>query len=96
MQGPGGQNHPLDEGQGCRRGVCIPTGFIPGPCGEENCQVAQDVRSAILSLFASNSADQNPMDYYFLAQIEAKEFERHHNSPQRGNQEGSEATHYKW
>ena len=48
LQGPGGQNHPLDEGQGCQRGVCIPTWFIPGPCGKENGQLAQGVKRQIL------------------------------------------------
>ena len=48
MQGPGGQNHPLDKGQGYWRAVCIPTGFIQGLCGTENYQLAQGIRSAIL------------------------------------------------
>ena len=39
-----------------------------------------EVRFWVKNLWPANSPDRNPLDYYFLMRIEAKESERHHNS----------------
>ena len=62
--------------------VCVPTGLSPNPHEEEDCQLSKGsgVRFWDKDLWPSNSPDQNPLDYYFWSQIEAKACAMPHNT----------------
>ena len=56
------KNRPLDEGQGCWWGACLPTGLRPSPYGEEDCQLVQGPSSP-LSQFSPLSPTEHSASF---------------------------------